>query len=171
MGLTVQQGLGGVCPGSDGGGAFSGVPPPVEAVSGRGLLLFKGRRPQGQWEGVGGWCYSRIDSRCSAGCAGSSLCLPACPGGPEPGGGAGSTGPFSPTSCPAPRPPSYSVHQLVPTQTHPRPVEMPAWVAGNAHPHPKAWNAETSTFSLADPSLSARQIGWRSIASPCRQGN
>lgn len=85
--------------------------------------------------------------------------------------GQGAQAPFLLPPALPPPPPSYSVHQLVPTQTHPRPVEMPAWVAGNAHPHPKAWNAETSTFSLADPSLSARQIGWRSIASPCRQGN
>lgn len=55
-----------------------------------GLLLFEGRRPQGQREGVGGLFHSRIDSRCSAGLAGSCLCLPARPGvlGQEAGQGA-----------------------------------------------------------------------------------
>lgn len=55
-----------------------------------GLLLFEGRRPQGQREGVGGLFHSRIDSRCSAGLAGSCLCLPARPGvlGQEEGQGA-----------------------------------------------------------------------------------
>lgn len=33
----------------------------------RGPLLFTGRRPQGQWKGVGGLLQSGIDSRCSAG--------------------------------------------------------------------------------------------------------
>lgn len=87
--------------------------------------------------GVGGFFYSRIDSRCSAGCAGSSLCLPARPGGPELGGGAGSPGPLSTTSCPATGSllTQYASWYLL--RTHLRPVEIPAWVVGKAHTIPR----------------------------------
>ena len=78
------------------GGIFR-CPPPVWAVSGKRLLLFEGRRPQGQWEGwvvcsTVGLIPDALLGMQGAGCL---------PGGPGP--------PLSPPTLPLP----YSVPQLV----------------------------------------------------------
>lgn len=67
-----------------------------------GCSCLKGGSRRGSEEGVSGLLHSGIDSRCSA-----RVCteqpLSACgPGGPGTGEGAGSSGPLSSSSCPAP---------------------------------------------------------------------
>lgn len=53
----------------------------------------------------------------------------------------------------------------------PRLMEMASLGGWKCLPHPKAQNAEASSSSLADSLPSTRQIGWRSITSPCRWEN
>lgn len=81
------------------------------------LLLFERRRQRGQQEGVGGLLHSRIDSRCSAGCAGSCLCLPTHLEGPGP--------PLLPPALPL----TYSAPQLAPTQYPPEAHLWRWWLA------------------------------------------